>query len=139
MDAPTRNDILAANLLYAEVGLMLLYQIAGWISQALALPHNYFSAVHFNLLTVAGAGAFCLFRVGIAYAVRRGVLAAKLLLALGFVGSLYTATYWNKHILVGVNFAHFDVASLVLLLTSLLTLVALVAMFWPTRDSAPIV
>jgi hypothetical protein len=136
MGTPTRNDILASNLLFTALGLLILYQGASWISQALALPHNYFSPIHFNLLTLAGLGLTSLFRGGLAYAVRRGVLAAKLLMALGFVGTFYTATYWDKHIVVGVNFAHFGVASLLLLLTNLLTLLALIAMFWPARESA---
>lgn len=139
MDSSTRNDILASNLLYASVGLFILYQIAGWISQALALPTNHFSPVHFNLLTVGALVLSSLVRIGMAYAVRRGVLAVKILLALGFVVLLYNGTYWEKGVVAGADFAHFDVASLVLLLTSLLTLAALVAMFWPDRESAPII
>jgi len=139
MDTPARTDILAANLLYASVGLLVLYQVAGWVSQALGLPHNYFSPVHFNLLAAAGLGVTALIRVGLAYAVRRGVLAAKLLLALGFVVLLYSGTYWDKGVVAGVDFAHFGMASLLLLLNSLLTLAALAAMFWPARDAAPLV
>lgn len=139
MDTPTRNDVLASNLLYASVGLLILYQVAGWISQALALPTNHFSPMHFNLLTVGALVLSSLVRIGIAYAVRRGALAAKILLALGFVILLYNGTYLEKGVVAGVDFAHFDVASLVLLLTGLLTLAALVVMFWPTRDSAPVV
>jgi hypothetical protein len=139
MDSPTRNDILASNLLYASVGLFILYQIAGWISQALALPTNYFSPVYFNLLTVGALVLSSLVRVGLAYAVRRGALAAKLLLALGFVVLLYNGTYWEKGVVAGVNFAHFGVDSFVLLLSNLLTLAALVAMFWPAQESAPLV
>jgi uncharacterized membrane protein len=139
MDSPTRNDILASNLLFAALGLLILFQVAGWLSQALGLPHNYFSLVHFNLLTLAGLGLTSLIRGGLAYAVRRGALAAKLLLALGFVVLLFNSTYWEKGVVAGVDFAHFGVASLLLLLTNLLTLAALVAMFWPARESARLV
>jgi lysylphosphatidylglycerol synthetase-like protein (DUF2156 family) len=139
VDTPTRNDILASNLLFAALGLLILFQVAGWLSQALALPHNYFSPVHFNLLTLAGLGLTSLIRGGLAYAVRRGAPAAKLLLALGFVVSLYTTTYWKENVVAGVNFVHFDMASLLLLLTGMLTLAALVAMFWPARESARLV
>ena len=139
MNSATRNDILASNLLYASVGLLILYQVAGWISQALALPTNYFSPMHFTLPTVGALVLSSLVRVGLAYAVRRGVLAAKLLLALGFVVLLYNGTYWEKGVVAGVNFTHFGVDSLLLLLTGLLTLAALIAMFWPDRNSAPLV
>jgi len=77
MDTSPRNDRLASNLLVAALGLLILFQIAGWISQALVLPHTYFSAVRFNLLTLAGLGLTCLIQGGLAYAVRRGALAAK--------------------------------------------------------------
>ncbi len=139
MDAPTRNDILASRLLYAALGLLLLFQIAGWISQALALPHNYFSPVHFNRLTLAGVGLTALVRGGLAYAVRRGVWAAKLWLALGFVVACRMATYWDKHLIADGRYGRFAIEPLVLLLTHLLTLAALVLMFWSARDSAPIV
>jgi hypothetical protein len=139
VDTSTRNDVLASNLLYASVGLFILYQVAGWVSQALALPTNHFSPMHFTLPTVGALILSSLVRIGMAYAVRRGSLAAKILLALGFVVLLYNGTYLERGVVAGVDFAHFDVASLVLLLTGLLTLAALVVMFWPTRDSAPIV
>lgn len=95
--------------------------------------------MYFNLLTVGALVLSSLVRVGLAYAVRRGALAAKLLLALGFVVLLYNGTYWEKGVVAGVNFAHFGVDSFVLLLSNLLTLAALVAMFWPAQESAPLV
>lgn len=75
--------------------------------------------MHFNLLTVGALLLSSLMRIGIAYAVRRGALTAKILLALGFVVLLYNGTYLEKGVVAGVDFAHFDVASLVLLFTGL--------------------
>jgi hypothetical protein len=130
MNTPNRNDILASNLLYAVVGVSLLYQVAGWVFQSLAPLHNLFSPIHFNLLTLGALSLTCLIRIGLAYAVRRGVLAAKILLALGFVVSLYT-----QGVVAKVSFAHFTAGSFVLLLTDLLTLAALVLMFKKPRST----
>jgi hypothetical protein len=133
MDAPSKNDILASNLLFATLALLLLYQVAGWVSQALGLPYNYFSHVNFTLLTVAGMGLFLLIRWAIYQAVRRGFLAAKILVAIGFVVSLYNTTYWQQGIVAGANFTHFTVDSFVMLASNLLTLAALVLMFTKSR------
>jgi hypothetical protein len=130
MNAPNRNDILASNLLYAVVGVSLLYQVAGWVFQALAPLHNLFSPIHFSVLTLGALSLTCLIRIGLAYAVRRGALAAKILLALGFIFSLYT-----QGVVAMVSFAHFTAGSLVLLLTDLLTLAALVLMFKKPRST----
>jgi hypothetical protein len=126
---PRKNDVLASNLLFATLVLVILYQVAGWVSQALALPHNYFSHMHFNLLTVATMGLSLLIRGAIYQAVRRGFLAAKILVALGLVVSLYTTTYWQQGIVAGVSFTHFNADSFVMLASNLLTLAALVLMF----------
>lgn len=89
--------------------------------------------MHFNLLTLAGLGFSSLIHGGLAYAVRRGAMAAKVLLALGFIISLYTTTYWKANVIVGVNLMHFSMASLLMLLNGLLTLAALVLMFTKPR------
>ena len=134
METPTRYDVLAANLLFATLALTLLHQVAGWVAQALNPAQTIFHPMHFTFLTVAALGLLLLVRGALYYGVRRGFLAAKLLLALGLLAWLYNTTRWSAGIVAGVSTRHFGPDSLLLLLTDLLTLAALVLMFWPSRD-----
>jgi hypothetical protein len=133
MDNSTRNEVLASNLLFATLGLLVLHQVIGWIAHAVAPSQTYFHSVHFNLLTVAGLGLTTLIRGALYYGVRVGLPAAKWLVAIGFVVSLYANTHWQAGIEAGVSYARFGFDSLVLLLTNLLTLAALVLMFRKPR------
>jgi hypothetical protein len=136
-DPLRKNDVLAANLLFICLGLFILFQVAGWISQALVPSHNHFSSVHLNWLTLAGAGIYFLIRGALFYGVRRGLLFAKVLVALGFVLLLYTTTEWPAGVVAGVSLTQFSFASLLLLLNNLLTLAALVLMFKKPQEAAP--
>jgi hypothetical protein len=137
MDTPTRNDILASNLLFATMGLTILLQVAGWVAQALVPHQTYFHTIRFSWLALGGIAVYLVIRGALFYAIRRGSLAAKLLLALGFVVLLYTGTYWPQGVVAGVNFVHFNADSFVMLVNGLLTLAALVVMFTKSRESVP--
>jgi len=129
MAIPTKNDALASNLLFVTLVLLVLLQVAGWVAKAFDPHQTYFHSINFSGLALAGMGIFLLLRSALYYAIRRGLLAAKILLVLGFVVSLYTTTYWQQGVVAGVDFAHFSVASFVMLLNGLLTLSALVLIF----------
>jgi hypothetical protein len=137
MEPSTKNDILASNLLFATIGLTVLLQVARWVAQALAPHQTYFHPTGFSWLALGGIAAYLFVRGALFYAVRRGSLAAKLLLALGFVVLLYTGTYWQQGVVAGVNFIHFNADSFVMLVNGLLTLAALVLMFTKSRVVAP--
>jgi hypothetical protein len=135
MEPSTKNDILASNLLFATLGLIILLQVAGWVAQALIPHQTYFHTIRFSWLALGGVVVYLVVRGGLFYAVRRGFLAAKLLLALGFVVLLYTGTYWQQGVVAGVSFVHFNADSFVMLVNGLLTLAALVLMF--TKSQQP--
>jgi hypothetical protein len=137
MEPSTKNDILASNLLFATIGLTVLLQVARWVAQALVPHQTYFHTIRFSWLALGGIAVYILIRGALYYAVRRGILAAKLLLALGFVVLLYTGTYWQQGVVAGVNFARFNADSFVMLANGLLTLAALVLMFTKSRVAAP--
>jgi hypothetical protein len=137
MEPSTKNDILASNLLFATLGLTVLLQVAGWVSQALMPHQTYFHTIHFSALALGGIAVYLLVRGALYYAVRRGFLAAKLLLALGFVVLLYTGTYWQQGVVAGVNFIRFNADSIVMLVNGVLTLASLVLMFTKSREAVP--
>lgn len=116
---------------------MVLYIVAGWITQALAPQKTAFHAVRFNLLTVAGLVVYILVRGLFAYGVRQSLLWVKILVVLGFIVSCYTNTYWRVGIVAGVGFGHFSLDSLGMLLQNLFTLAALVVMSWKPRRTSP--
>jgi lysylphosphatidylglycerol synthetase-like protein (DUF2156 family) len=132
MEPSTKNDILASNLLFATLGLTVLLQVAGWVSQALMPHQTYFHTIHFSALALGGIAVYLLVRGALYYAVRRGFLAAKLLLALGFVVLLYTGTYWQQGVVAGINFIRF-----IMLVNGVLTLASLVLMFTKSREAVP--
>jgi hypothetical protein len=136
MEPSTKNDILASNLLFATIGLTVLLQVARWVAQALVPHQTYFHTIRFSWLALGGIAVYILIRGALYYAVRRGILAAKLLLALGFVVLLYTGTYWQQGVVAGVNLVHFDADSFVMLVNGLLTLTALVLMFTKSQQPA---
>jgi hypothetical protein len=135
MEPSTKNDIRASNLLFATIGLTALLQVARWVAQALVPHQTHFHTIRFSWLALGGVAVYVLVRGALFYAVRRGSLAAKLLLALGFVVLLYTGTYWQQGVVAGVNFIHFNADSFVMLVNGVLTLAALVLMF--TKSQQP--
>jgi hypothetical protein len=134
MDTPTKNDVLASTLLFATMGLTILLQVARWVARALVPHQTYFHTIRFSWLALGGVAVYLLIRGTLFYAVRRGSLAAKLLLAIGFVVLLYTGTYWQQGVVAGVNFARFNADCLVMLVNGLLTLAALVLMFTKSQE-----
>jgi hypothetical protein len=135
MEPSTKNDIRASNLLFATLGLITLLQVAGWVAQALMPHQTYFHTIRLSWLTLGGIAVYLFVRGALFYAVRRGSLAAKLLLAVGFVVLLYTGTYWQQGVVAGVNFVHFNADSFVMLVNGVLTLAALVLMFTKSQQS----
>lgn len=133
MDASTRNELLASNLLFATLALTVLFTAAGWVAAAVVPLQTYFHPMHFNVLTAGAAGIFLLIRGGLYYGVRLGAPAAKWLATIGFIVFLYLNTRWHAGMIGGVYFAPFTLGALLILANDLLTLAALVIMYKKPR------
>lgn len=137
MAAPNRNDVLASNLLFATLAIIVGEQLYGLLAPG---PHFYAAGLpatapwwrKLALLTLS-----LLMRGLIFYGVRRGVLAVKLLLAFGFVVWAFRNTYWQLGYVGGVDFAHFTGWAFLALVRNMLTLAALVLMFRKPRLATP--
>jgi hypothetical protein len=132
-DPLRKNDVLASNLLFATLLILLGEYLYGWI-----MPGH-----HFNLEMLPAAAPWWrilailaltfLFRGGLYYGVRRGLMLAKVFLILGFLAWLFKGTNWQQGYMAGVSFTHLTGWSLLALLRNLLTLAALVLMFKKPR------
>jgi hypothetical protein len=137
MDTPTRNDLLASNLLFASLLLSVLGEVG-----ILGIRIFEASHVHSPIINHLGRGLAMLLlsvlvRASLYYAVRHGILAAKLVLVLGFLLWAYTKTNWAAGRVAEVDFAHLWGYPLLVLLRQVLTLAALVLMFRKPRMLAP--
>ena len=133
MAASNRNDVLASNLLFATLAIVVCEQVYGLLApgthfyaEGLPATAPWWRKLALLTLSLLLRGAFY-------YGVRRGVLAVKVLLALGFVVWLCRSTEWQQGYVGGLNFAHFTGWAFLALLRNLLTLVAFVLMFRKPR------
>jgi hypothetical protein len=129
MDTPTRNDILASNLLFATLAVLLCEHLYGWIMPGAHLNLEMLPAAAPWWRILAIVTLSFLLRGALYYGVRRGLLFAKLLLAIGFLAWVYKGTNWQQGHVAGVSFAQLTGWSLLALVRNLLTLAALVLMF----------
>jgi hypothetical protein len=133
---PSKNDVLASNLLFATLLLSVLGELSMVglrVSKAhyANLPVTILWGKLLIILTLS-----VLLRDGLFYAVRRGLLAAKLLLVVFFVCWACTKTDWVASQVAEIDFAHLWGYPLLVLFRNLLTLAALVLMFTKPQQSA---
>jgi hypothetical protein len=133
---PSKNDVLASNLLFATLLLSVLGEL-GMIeskvydAQRAHLPVTIHWGKLLTFLTLS-----VLVRIGLFYAVRRGLLAAKLLLVVSFVCWACAQTDWAAGQVAEIDFAHVWGYPLLVLFRNLLTLAALVLMFTKPQQPA---
>jgi hypothetical protein len=139
MDAPPRNNILASNLLFATLAILLGEHLYGWVMPGPHLNLEMLPAGAPWWRILAMLTLSFLLRGALYYGVRRGLLFAKLLLTIGFLSWVYKGTDWQQGHIAGVSFVQLTGWSLLALMRNLLTLAALVLMFWPARESARLV
>jgi hypothetical protein len=138
MDAPSKNDILASNLLFGVLAITFVERLIdasrlGFYVHIPGQPTSITTALAVwlpLLLGMALAG-------GCYYAVRKGQLWAKLLVVAAFLWTLYITTSLQDGILVGVSLKHLLGWALVTWVKTALTLTALVLMFKRSRVVAP--
>jgi hypothetical protein len=134
---PRKNDVLASNLLFAA----LILTIGEYIFRlgVVAFTGDTFLPSSWAPTTVtwwvlSWYLLFLLLRAGLYYAVRQGVIVAKLLVAFFFIAAAYFTTNWRYRIVAGVSL--YDMAGYFWLSLGqhLLILVALVLMFTKPRE-----
>jgi hypothetical protein len=130
MTALNRNDMLASNLLFVTLCLMLAERAFWGLVEYLYLPaeHNEWQKSATKTLLVEVAFKFAFY-----YAIRRGMLRAKVVVLAVCIYLAYTDTHWQIGFVAGVNFADLWGYPLVVLAKDLITLAALVLMFRKPR------
>ena len=135
--SPCKNDILASNLLFITLLLSLAVRAYRWTvtgydaqTEASYVPAAFpwRDMLAWTLLTV-------LVRSALYYGVRRGSLAAKLLLVGVVLYSVYSTTHLRYGFVAGVDFASPILWILPSIIENVLTLVALVLMFRKPREA----
>ncbi|MGI4871351.1 MAG: hypothetical protein ACRYFX_09245 [Janthinobacterium lividum] len=138
MEPLNRRDVLAANLLFVTLALSVVQLARPFLAGLMYrdyLPSSW--AYPLSWQAVAALLVMLLIRAGLYYAIRHGILFAKLLVALGFLVMVWAETNLKYGLVAGVSFSHGDAftlwVALPTLLDRLLTLAALALMFWPVR------
>ena len=137
-DPLRKNDVLASNLLFATLLLTVgeyLFRLSIVLSSTDTLLPNSWAPV--TWWVVAWSLLFLVLRAGLYYAVRRGILGAKLLVAFFFVASAYFTTNWRYRIVAGVSLYNMEGYSWLALAEHLLAFAALVLMFKKPQVIAP--
>lgn len=131
METATKNEILASNLLFATLPLMLLGRVARWtmLGYHAQVEAAYVPAVFPIRNMLAWTVLMLLLRTSLYYGVRRGQLGAKLALLGLCAFSVYTSTSLANAFVVGLDLSYPSLWSLPVLLENLLTLAGLVLMF----------
>jgi hypothetical protein len=129
-----KNGVLASNLLFANLLLTVgeyLFRLSIIALDTGALLPSPWAPV--TWWVVAWALLFLVLRAGLYYAVRQGILGAKLLVAFFFIAAAYFTTNWRYRIVAGVSFHNLEGYSWLALVDHLLALAALLLMFKKPR------
>jgi hypothetical protein len=135
---PRKNDVLASNLLFSTLLIMLAMRVYRWAAigydahtEAAYVPafFPWRDMLGWTLVAV-------LVRSTLYYGVRQGSLVAKLLLVGVCLYSVYSSTQVQYGYVAGVDFAHPSIWLLPTIIENLLTLAALILMFRKPRATA---
>lgn len=133
-DPLRKNDVLAANLLFATLLLELCEQLFWVVLRAL-----YFPSASDPLWPGSGVGLLLvtLLKAAVYLAIRQGMLRAKVVALVVCAYLAYTGTHFHEGYFAGIYFNDLWGYPLLVLLRNLLTLAALVLMFKKPQVAAP--
>lgn len=106
-DPLRKNDVLASNLLFATLAILLGEHLYGRLMPGPHLNVEMLPAGAPWWRILAMLSFSFLLRGALYYGVRRGLLFAKLLLAIGFVAWVYKGSDWQQGYVAGVSFVQF--------------------------------
>jgi hypothetical protein len=133
MNPLRKNDVLAANLLFATLAISLGEQVFWWVLREGYYDRDYLPSSWPWYQWYLGPLLLGLLQASFYWAIRRGMFRAKVVVALACAYLAYAGTHWPRRYVAGVDFQHLWGYALLVLLQDLLTLAALVLMFRKTR------
>jgi len=129
--------VLASNLLFLVLLLWLGQRGGQWWVSSLPASSYHLDATGSWQARLPMLLIFSFVKAGCYYAIRRGILWAKVIVAIACLYLAYAGTNWPQGYVLGMNFTALPLYSLLVLLKNLLVLAALVLMFKPPRVTGP--